>query len=130
MSRLLHGRGTWDGRLVDWLAEGTLHYAPAVPGQPFQYLPQIGNAVLTLRGLDHDTAVRVTAAVPGTTVTGMITAGGGISLEVSGIFLSEDEMRDITLGAHPVDVILRREGPFPDCGYRLVAVADPLLTGG
>lgn len=48
-------------------------------------------------------------------------------VRVTGIEVTEAEARRITQGADPLEVLL---GTFPECGYRLVAVPDPLLGGG
>lgn len=56
-----------------------------------------------------------------------VRTGLGSDIRIEGIEVTEAEARRITNGEDPVEVLL---GTFPDCGYRLVAVPDPLLGGG
>lgn len=125
----LHGRRDWHGLLTDWVIDCT------APG-PFRVfsVPVMTDCELTLRGLDYDTAVRIAAVVECT--VSYLTQGLGFSLgfnssylELSRIHLTDAEAWSIAHGTHPLDVLLHREEPWPECGYRLVAVPDP-LTGG
>lgn len=51
----------------------------------------------------------------------------GSSLRVTGIEVTEAEARRMTQpGNDPLEILL---GTFPECGYRLVAVDDPLVFG-
>jgi hypothetical protein len=128
MSRL-HGRRDWHGLLVDWMIDCT------APGSfSASSVPVMTDCKLTLRGLDHDTAVRIAAVVECT--VSYLTHSLGFSLgfnsgylELSRIHLADAEAQGIAHGMHPLDVLLHREELWPECGYRLVAVPDP-LTGG
>lgn len=52
----------------------------------------------------------------------------GYYVRVTGIEVTEAEARRMTQpGTDPLEVLL---GTFPECGYRLTAIPDPLVFGG
>lgn len=130
MSRLHGRRDGPDGMLVDWMIDCSLPPVQPNPLGSSLWLTAPADCRLTLRGLDHGTALRVLDVAPDAVVSYssyLHAYGGAVVLELSGIQLTPDEMQAMRAErAGPLTVLLRREqAAWPD-GYRLVAVPDAL----
>lgn len=102
----------------DWTLECHYDYSPyGLPGPP-QYLLSIRLTTAQTQQLLNEGAVR------GCPSFRLCIGDGDNRLYAKGIELTQAEALAISGGASPLDVL------FPvwaDCGYRLVAVTDPLL---
>lgn len=128
MSRLHGRRDGPGGTLVDWVIDCSLPPVLPNPLGPSLWLTAPASYQLTLRGLDHGTALRVLDVAPDAVVSYSYACGyGSHPLELAGIQLTAEEMQAMrTERAGPLTVLLRREqAAWPD-GYRLVAVPDAL----